>query len=162
RKVDNGFSMDLKLAVASRQASRIAELTGSFKLLVGGKVTEVVVKDVGALVGKTVSNAQLKSAGLTVKIVKPTGGFFGGGDATKSIAFVVEGPAEMLLGVEMVDEAGKVVKTSGGWSRMGGGPKIRTLTVRGAMPAKSGLKIKLLAGGKTATVAISLKDIPLP
>ncbi len=153
--VTNGFAVELKLKPAARKAAKISTLKGSFVLLSGGKVVNVTIADVIAHTGKEVKDAALAEAGVKLKISSQTKG-------GKVVAYTIEGNTDIVVGAELVDAAGKVVRSFGGWQRSGKGPKVYNRRSQGKMPEKAGLKLTILKGAKTVTVPIDLKDIPLP
>lgn len=73
RPVENGFSMDVWLESGARDAAKIARVKGSFVMLVGGKVVEVVVRDLPSLVGRYVKDPVLSAAGVKLKILAVPG-----------------------------------------------------------------------------------------
>jgi len=159
REVTNGFPLKIRLKASSRQAAKIAKLTGSFRIQFGGTEEHVIVKDVGSLLGKTLVDAKLKAAGVKIKIVKP-GGFMGG--AKNQVCYLIEGGQEVILKVSLVDAAGKDVEAMGGSMSSGRGPRTHFLQTDGKLPDKAGLKVTILSGAKSVTVPLSLADIPLP
>ena len=152
--VTNGFSVELKLKPSARKAAKISTLKGSFVLLTGGKIVDVTIADVVAHAGKEVKDAALAEAGVKLKISSQTKG--------GKVAYTVEGNTDVVVGAELVDAAGKVVRSFGGWQQSGKGPKVYSRRPQGKMPEKVGLKLTILKGAKSVTVPINLKDIPLP
>jgi len=159
RKVTNGFPLDIRLKASSRQAAKIAKLTGSFQFQSGGTEEHVIIKDVGSFLGKTLVDAKLKAAGVKIKIVKP-GGMMGG--SKDQVCYLIEGGQDAILKVSLVDAAGKDVESMGGSMSSGRGPRTHFLQADGDLPEKVGLKVTILSGAKTITVPLSLANIPLP
>jgi hypothetical protein len=155
RGVANGFSLELHLVPASRQAAKIARIDGAFVIMVGGRPVEATIKNAASLVGKEVESPALAAAGIKIKITDQT-------EAGRQIAFVVEENEDAVLDADLVDEAGKVIKSVKGWSRMGDGPTINTLAAQGKLPENAGLKVNFASGAKVLTVPIALRDVALP
>jgi len=160
RGVEGGFAVELRLAETPRAATKIARLSGSLKVLSGGKTAEVVVKDARSLAGKAVDDATLTAAGLKVTVVQTKTGIMM--DPKKSICYRLSGNEGALLDAELVDASGGPVKGSSGSFRRGDGPRTHVLSAREKLPEKAGLKLKVLVGAETATVPIALTDVPLP
>ena len=158
--VKDGFQFELYLAETKRQASKLARLTGSLKLLTGRKTVEVVVKDVKGLTGKAVDDASLTAAGLKLKVVETKAGFMS--DPARQVSFTLTGNEHAILGMTLVDAAGKRIRTSHGWSSSRTGPKVHFLSTMKKLPEKVALKLTVLMGAKATTVPLALKDIPLP
>ena len=161
RGLKDGFTLDVELASPARKAVRITSLTGQFKLLSGGKTIEVVVKDVRSLIEREVDHPALKAVGLKVRIVKPK--FSLTGEPKKEISYVPSGNVDALLDAELVDADGKPIRVLRSSMQIGHGPRTYSLrAARGELPAKVGLKLKLLTDAQVTTVPLALKDIPLP
>lgn len=161
RGLKDGFTLDVEVSSPPRKATRITSLTGQFKLLAGGKTVEVLVKDARSLAGREVDHPALKAAGLKVKIVKsklPVAG-----EPEKEISYEPTGNVDALLEAELVDPAGKPIRCLRSSLQVGDRPRTYSLrAARGKLPAKAGLRLKLLSGAQVTTVPLALKDIPLP
>lgn len=162
--VENGFALELVLKAAPRSAKKIATLSGSVQLVVGGQEKTVLVKDVETLVGRAVADPVLKAAGIDMKIVESSAarGLFGLGPDEKAICCTLTGNTHLVLEVLLADSTGKESPSDRGWSRSGAGPKVHHIRPAGRMPAKAALKLKVLTGARLAPVALKLRDIPLP
>ncbi len=154
-----GLSTGLTLWPAARAAGKIARVSGSLELVLGGKVEKLWVKDVRSLAGKQVSHEALAAAGVKLNIRKP--GVYLTGEVSKNVSCEITGD---LWGVQMcllVDEKGQEVS---GWSSQEHGERreVTTWILSGGEPANPGLKLTLLVGARTVKVPIELRDIPLP
>ena len=159
----NGFQADfIRLKPAARAAAKIARITGSLKLLTGGKVTAVTIPNARSLVGIELQHPALKAAGVKIKIVRPEPSGTALGDPSKTMVFQIEGKVEAILATIMVDASGNTVRCLSGFDTVAGGIKRLSLTVRSKLPDKAGLKLAVLSDAKVVTVPFELKDVPLP
>ena len=152
-KVDKGFALDIRLAISKREATKIVQLKGRVMVLTGGERSEVAVPDVASLAGKEAPGDALKAAGVKIEIVSAGG---------KNVSYRVEGNADALLDVALIDADGKALETGRGWTRINDSATYELTSMNGELPAKVGLKITLLKDAKLLSVPFDLKDIPLP
>ncbi len=167
----NGFQAEfIRLKPAPRAAAKIAKVSGSLKLLTGGKVAEVIIPNARSLIGIEVDHPALKAAGVkvkivkpgTLKIVKPGTSHIAWLDPSKTVSFRIDGKVDAFLGAVMVDSAGRAVSCNSSVRTDGGAIRQQSLTAEKQLPAKAGLKLEVLSGAKVVTVPFELKDIPLP
>ena len=159
----NGFQAEfIRLKPAPRAAAKIAKVSGSLKLLTGGKIAEVIIPNARSLIGIEVDHPALKAAGVKVKIVKPEPSGSAWMQPSKTVAFRIDGKVNAFLGAVMVDSAGKAVSCNSSVRTDGGAIRQQSLTAEKQLPAKAGLKLEVLSGAKVVTVPFELKDIPLP
>jgi len=159
----NGFQADLvRLRPAGRSAAKIAKVSGSLKLITGGKVAEVTIPNARSLIGIQVNHPALKAAGVTLKIVKPGTSIIPWEDPAKTIRFQIEGNVDAALSASMVDASGKAVDCHSSVRTDGGATRRQSLTAEKELPEKAGLKLEVLSGAKVVTVPFELKDVPLP
>lgn len=154
RGVGNGFALELRFVPPARKATRIARLAGTF-VLVSGKPVDVTFKDVAAQVGTELNDPALAEAGLKVKIDQPK-------DATRAVALTVEGNLDLLQDAELLDAAGKPVRTSVEVRRRDDGTAALQLTAGAKLPDNVGVKLTILSEGRLYLVPFELKDLPLP
>ena len=159
----NGFQADLvHLRPAARPAAKIARVSGSLKLITGGKVAEVTIPNARSLIGIQVNHPALRAAGVTLKIVKPGTSVIPWEDPAKTISFQIEGNVDAALSASMVDASGKAVSCNSSVRTGGGAIRQQSLTAEKQLPEKAGLKLEVLSGAKVVTVPFELKDVPLP
>jgi hypothetical protein len=163
KKGEKGFRVKLELGSAARKAAKIRSVKGEFQVLADGKQAAATVKNIPALVGKSIEDPQLKQAGVQIKVVDPKkagSGMLGGGD-DNSLSLQITGAITAVQEVEVLDKAGKSV-TQGSMSS--GSEKESNVTYQLKQPLDDTmtLKVKLVIGQKTVKVPFELKDIALP
>lgn len=159
----NGFQADfVRLKPAARAAVKIAKVTGSLKLLTGGKVTAVTIPNARSLIGIELEHPALKAAGVKIKIISPEPSTAAWVDPSKTIAFQIDGKVEAVLAASIVDASGKAVRCLPNLQTVSGGIKRLSVTAEKKLPDKAGLKLSVLGDAKVITVPFTLKDVPLP
>ena len=159
----NGFQAEFfRLQPAARSAAKIAKVSGSLKLITGGKVTEVIIPNARSLIGIEVDHPALKAAGVKVRIVRPGPSVVPWEDPAKTISFQIDGNVDAALAASMVDASGKAIDCHSSVRTDGRATRQQSLTAEKQLPAKAGLKLEVLTGAKVVTVPFELKDIPLP
>ena len=157
--VKDGFQIDLYLAQSKRPATKIVRLSGSLKLLTGGKPTRVVVKNVSALAGKEVSSKTLAAEGVKMTIATNSSG---SGEGARQVSYTLGGNAAAVLEASLVDAGGTPIPSMPGYSTGCGGAKVHFLKALKPLPKGAGVKLSVLTDAKVTLVPLSLKDIPLP
>lgn len=155
RSFTNDLALELRLKAASRKAVKISTLKGSFVLLSGGEIVDVIIPNVVEHSGKEIKNAILAEVGVKLKIDSRT-------KDGNTIYYNVEGNTDVVMGSKLVDAKGKFVKSYSDWWKTGLKPKVYTHRPKEKMTERAGLKLIILKGAKVVTVPIKLKDIPLP
>lgn len=158
----NGFQAEfIRLKPAARAAAKIARVSGTLKLLTGGKATKVIIPNARSLIGIEVDHPALKAAGVKIKIVRPESSATIYIDPSKTVAFRIDGKVDAFLGAAMVNSAGRAISCTAMAEAVAGGIKYQLATEM-KLPDKAGLKLEVLSGAKVVTVPFALKDIPLP
>jgi hypothetical protein len=151
--------LELNLDSSKREATRLATLEGSVKLLTG-KPVDVLIGDLEKLVNKPLENPELAEAGIKATLAQFNTKGAGVGSYVK---LKVAGKVEALAKVDVVDASGKSLSQGSGVSRgFAGGPSMYEVFGDAALPAGAKMKITLLTDLKEMEVPIKLKDVPLP
>ncbi len=152
----------IKLAITldtpPRSATKIATLEGSVKLL-AGKSTDVLIKDPGRHVGKTLDAAELKSAEVNLKLTEfnPKGG-----PLVVYAKIKATGKLDAISRIDIVDDKDNPLST--GSSVVTGLVGATTYEILGEdpLPETARLKITLITDVKEIEVPIKLRDVELP
>ncbi|MEX2213226.1 MAG: hypothetical protein WD768_03805 [Phycisphaeraceae bacterium] len=149
--------LNLNFVAPPREATKLASIEGSVKLMVG-KGQDLIVANPGKQVNKEIVDPLLKQAGIkvTLESFDPKGGSF------VSYAKVrVQGKIGALAKFDIVDEAGKSLVN--GFS-VGGFEDIYSHEALGTDPLPAGARLRLtvITDMKEVEVPIKLKDVPLP
>jgi len=151
--------LDLQMEASRREASKIATLDGSVKLLTGTPV-DVLVTEPEKTVNKQLTNHELVAAGLKVTLTtfNAKGGVVGSYVKAK-----VSGKLEAMGKIDVVDASGKSLSQGSGISHgFAGGPSTYEVFGDAPLPAGAKVKIMILSDVKEIEVPFQLKDIVLP
>lgn len=155
-KVRESFEVTLNLAQPARKAMKIASLKGEFQVLAGGTEKTVNVAKLKSMVGKALEHADLKAAGLEIKVaeIKKEG-------AMEVVALSVKGDLKAIKEGSIVDAAGKPLSMGHFTMTMN---EVTTIGYHceKAVDDAAALKLTLIIGQKTVTVPFALKDLDLP
>jgi len=144
------IKIDLKIGLPVRNATMIKEITGSIDLMSG---TKVGIKTAWPKLAKgaKITSPDIAKAELTFEITSLS---------AKAVNVKAVGKMDAIAEVDVVDAAGKSIKSGGGW---GGWNNQRTynISTKSAPGADASLLIYIYKDKKTVTVPIKLKDIKL-
>jgi hypothetical protein len=159
-----GFDLEVKLpTLSARKATKLARLSGTVRVLVGGEKRIVTVRPIPPQYGKSIEDPSLEATGVTFTISDPAkrgpGERLMGG--SNSVSAVIKGPMDEIAGVRIVDAGGEDCSSGSFWSDDKG---VRTITYLLNKPLANdmGLEIEVWPGQKTVTVPIELEDVTLP
>ncbi len=153
-KPNDKLRVTLYFDAPARSSKALKTLTGKLKLFVIKDRKEVIVADILSMQGKTIENDLLKSAGLIIKVTKVE-------DKSKAVTFETSGNQDSLLGLALVDAAGKGINVATMTMTLGGKTS-RTLQPVETVPVDARLKLTIGLGQETVEVPFSFTDIPLP
>ncbi len=153
-KPNDKLRVTLYFDVPARSSKALKTLTGKLNLFVIKERKEVIVADILSMQDKTIENDLLKSAGLIIKVTKVE-------DKSKAVTFETSGNQDSLLGLALVDAAGKGINVATMTMTLGGKTS-RTLQPVETVPVDARLKLTIGLGQETVEVPFSFTDIPLP
>ena len=153
-KPKDKLRVTLHFDAPARSSKALKTLTGTLKLFVFQERKEVLVTDILSMQGKTIENELLKSAGLNIKVAKVN-------EKTKAVTFETTGDQDSLLGLSLVDAAGKEINVML-MTTTSGGQTSRSLQPEKSAPADARLKLTIGIGQETVEVPFSFTDVPLP
>jgi hypothetical protein len=151
--------LELNLDTSKREATKLASIDGSVKLLTGTPV-DVLIADADKWLNKPLENRELADVGLkaTIASFNPKGGGLG-----SYVKVRVSGKMEAMAKLDVVDANGKPLSQGSGVSRgFAGSPSMYEVFGDAPLPAGAKVKITLLKDVKELEVPIQLKDVPLP
>ena len=152
------IKLTIPLDTPPRSATKLATIDGSVKLLVG-KGKDVVVKDPGRHVGKTLDAAELKAAEVTLKLTEFNAK---GGPLVVYAKIKASGKLDAISRIDIVDDKDHPLST--GSSVVTGLVGATTYEILGEdpLPESARLKITLITDLKEIEVPIKLRDVELP
>ncbi len=153
-KPNDKLRVTLYFDAPARSSKALKTLTGKLKLFVIKDRKDVIVADILSMQDKTIENDLLKSAGLIIKVTKVE-------DKSKAVTFETSGNQDSLLGLALVDAAGKGINVATLTMTLGGKTS-RTLQPVETVPVDARLKLTIGLGRETVEVPFSFTDIPLP
>ena len=150
----DAVDVPLHLKVPARNAKSIATLKGQVTLLAGGQEKAVSTADLAKLADKDIDSADLKAAGITVRIV--------GVEAEgKKLKLRVSGAVQAIKSGDVLDGGESIVQGTGVTTDEKGNTET-TYDLSKPLDAKTTLKIAVIVGQKKLVVPFALKGIELP
>jgi hypothetical protein len=143
-------SFDVKLALPPASAKGIREISGVLGYLVGGKTKDVDL-------GFTELKDGAKGKGATIGKIEENSWTKGHHD----IEVKLEMPNERIHSIVLKDAAGAVVETGEGGYWASGSETTRTVTVKGAVPAKGTIVVKVYEDLKAYEIPFKVTDLDL-
>lgn len=152
------LEVELNLELPQRSARELALIKGTVTLRTVSQA-DVLIDKVRSKEGQEIDHQLFKAAGITLKVVRPSG--TQAAHAARSLTVEVQGKVDAVLELELLDAAGKDL---GGGSFSFGTDTSRTFQLRSdaAMPADAKLKVSVATGWKDVGVPFQFKDIELP
>lgn len=148
--------VSVRLKLPARKATRISTLTGQVTLNSGGDEKVVNAAGLAELVNKDVENADLKAAGVTIRVLPSED------KSGKSLKLRIGGSTQAIRSADVLDAAGESLVQGTGTSTDEKGVTETTYDLSKSMDAKTSFKMTVLVGQKKVTAPISLKNIDLP
>ncbi|MFI5379512.1 MAG: hypothetical protein ACHRHE_09460 [Tepidisphaerales bacterium] len=155
KKPESGFEIHLSVPSPPRKAERIKRIKGEFQVTSGGEEKVVRIGGLKTDKERVVEDAQLKAAGLEVKILPRTKE-----DDDKTIHVEIRGYTHVIKKDDVLDAVGKSVVdggSGGGWGHI----DRKYYTVR-TVEESFVVQLRVLVGQKTVTIPFEFTDVPLP
>ncbi|HYO09519.1 MAG TPA: hypothetical protein VER17_11150 [Tepidisphaeraceae bacterium] len=150
------FTVDVKLALPPRGATRIARLRGSFQVLGGGEEKVIAIDKLKSRAGRPVDDPVLSAAGLKLEITQPDPG------RPAEVGLHFSGHLDALgEDVQFADAQGKDVKTRH-VGVTGAEGRTATYNLGRELDDPVVVRVPVLVGQRVETVPFDVKDVQLP
>jgi hypothetical protein len=156
------FDISLRLSEPPRRATVIRRLKGSFQIIAGGKLNQVLVNPRASL-GKSITSPVLRKAGLQIKILRSVpAGAYAPGPADDYLILAIRGSKLALEKVKLLNSSNRDIAKGFTFNSQGGGTLTSAYQLK--RPLKAGDKVELIVatGQKTLTVPFDFRNIKLP
>jgi hypothetical protein len=154
KKPKDRLVLDVRLKSPPRTSEALARMEGSLRLA-EGKTRDVLTGPLADLVGKAVADPTLKSAGISVDVVKAS-------DTPPIVLeLAVKDPRKALLEVDAVDAAGKKLTSGQSFMDMDEKKQVQLMGDKG-LPPGARLKLTVLIERKETTVPFKVEKVALP
>jgi hypothetical protein len=162
RRRGSGSTQDVTLTLErpSPDATALAVLEGSLKLMTGGRCQKIYIDGIaGKKPGDVLRHPTLEAAGCSARLTQPSGNVQEG---TSAVEVCVSGP---VRGFDLVDSDGSpVAAVTGCGSGMEGGIAYvsSTFTSSSALPPGTRLELEVVLDQKPLLVPFKFENVPLP
>ena len=150
------FDYDLRLGLPARAAKAVRNVKGEVQVLAGGQEVTVSLPAVRKLAGKPVDNAELKAAGITLKVSASPAG------KKNTIEAELTGDFDAVRDVKIYGPDGTNKLAGSWWSESGGKRSISYMLSEPLDDDDARLELRVVVGQKTFKVPVELADLPLP
>ena len=155
-KPKDRIRVDLQFEPAPRSAKAIKTLSGTLKLFTVESRKQATIADILSKKGATLEDELLKSAGLSVKVVRAE---------SKRITIEITGKTDDLLDVALTTAQGKLIDVAmmvSSATVASGTTVLRSLEPWSAVPTDARLVLTVALGAQTVEVPFSFTNVPLP
>ena len=150
------FDYDLRLGLPARSAKAVKNLKGEVQVLAGGREVVVSLPAVRKLAGRPVEDADLKAAGLTLKInASPAG-------KKNSVEAELTGDFDAIREVKVLSPDGSNKMAGSWWSESGGKRTVSYMLSEPLEDDAARLELRIVVGQKTLSVPVEIADLALP
>ena len=150
------FDYDLRLGLPARSAKAVKNLKGEVQVLAGGREVTVSLPAVRKLAGKVVEDADLKAAGITLKVMaSPTG-------KRNTVEAELSGDFDAIRDVKIYGPDGTNKMAGSWWSEAGGKRTVSYMLSEPLEDDAARLELRVVVGQKTFNVPLEIADLPLP
>jgi hypothetical protein len=150
------FDYDLRLGLPARSAKAVKNLKGEVQVLAGGREVVVSLPAVRKLAGRPVEDADLKAAGITLKVnASPSG-------KKNSIEAELTGDFDAIREVKVLSPDGSNKMAGSWWSESGGKRTVSYMLSEPLEDDAARLELRIVVGQKTLSVPVEIADLALP